>query len=111
MREIHANGKASGKINEIVTLAQLATIADELGDIHTVRHPVFNRKNYLGFLDDREILTELENTAGGFSTYKEADARYRSLRIKRRARPPAEFLKYQQAELAKAKISPEEERN
>jgi DNA repair protein RecN (Recombination protein N) len=112
-REIHANGKSLCKINnEIVTLAQLAAIADELGDIHTQfdTQGLFNRKNYLGFLDDREILTELEEYRRRLSTYKEADARYRELKDKAQSGArQLEFLKYQQAELAKAKISPEEE--
>ncbi|MFY9537231.1 MAG: DNA repair protein RecN [Bacilli bacterium] len=112
-REIHANGKSLCKINNItVTLAQLSAVADELGDIHTQfdTQGLFNRKNYLGFLDDRAVEEDLEEYRRRLKTFRALDGKHRELTEKSQTDArQLEFLKYQQAELSKARLSPEEE--
>ena len=112
-REIHANGKSLCKINNItVTLAQLSAVADELGDIHTQfdTQGLFNRKNYLGFLDDRAVEEDLEEYRRRLKTFRALDGKHRELTEKSQTDArQLEILKYQQADLSKARLSPEEE--
>ena len=112
-REIHANGKSICKINNnIVTLSLLAEIAEELGDIHTQfdTQGLFKPKNYLQFIDNREVNDLLEEYQVNLAKYREVSLQFKKLSGKSdMAQQNLELLQFQKTELAKAKISEEEE--
>ncbi|MDD4388666.1 MAG: DNA repair protein RecN [Bacilli bacterium] len=112
-REIHANGKSLCKINNaVVTLSQLSSVADELGDIHTQydTQGLFNPKNYIDFIDDCEVKALVEEYKHYLAAYREANAKYKNLSEKSLSdRQNLELLNFQKTELEKADISLEEE--
>lgn len=112
-REIYANGKSISRVNgTIITLTQLNEITETLGDIHSQfdTHGLINPKNYLKFLNTREIEIHINKYREILNEYKQDVKKYLNLLNKKSEDDSRiEFLKYQINELEQANISIQEE--
>ena len=112
-REVYQNGKSLAKVNgETVNLTLLESLSTFLGDIHTQFDAVklVNPKNYFSFIDD-EIINDL---ISDYKTNLKEYRKYHNLYQEKKAEVATnnqkiDFLKYQIAELDKAKLSVTEE--
>ena len=112
-REVYQNGKSLAKVNgETVNLNLLESLSTYLGDIHTQFDVVklVNPKNYFSFIDNEEINELLGSYKNNLKEYR----KYHNLYIEKKNEEAInnqkiDFLKYQIAELDKAKLSISEE--
>ena len=112
-RELHNSGKSICRINNVVvTLSQLVEIADNIGDIHSQidTFGLINPKNYLKFLTNDKIESEIIDYHIALKSYNDNLKEYQNLIDKDRAnKEKEEFLRFQLNEYELAKITNDEE--
>lgn len=108
-RELSITGKNLIRVNgEIITLSQLEQLATTLGDVHAQgeTHRLFTEHNYLSFIDNDEINSELSNylvlRKKYLSTYNEYK---KMIELSKTDNSNLEFWEYQYNELEKANLS------
>ena len=112
-REVYQNGKSLAKVNgETVNLNILESLSTYLGDIHTQFDAVklVNPKNYFSFIDDEKINDLISEYKINLKEYRKFHNLYQEKKTEVTTNnQKIDFLKYQIAELDKAKLSVTEE--
>lgn len=108
-RELSNTGKNLIRVNgEIITLSQLEQLASTLGDVHAQgeTHRLFTEHNYLSFIDNDEINTELSNYLLLRKKYLHTYNEYKKMiELSKTDNTNLEFWQYQYNELEKANLS------
>ena len=112
-REIYENGKSISRVNNtVVTLNQLTSISEYLGDIHSQNDTfgLINPKNYLRFITNKDIDDCLLIYKEEYKDYQSKNKEYNTL-LERSVstKEKEEFLRYQLNEINRLNISVEEE--
>ena len=111
-REINAQGRAVIRVNgTLVTLGNLELITQNLADIHTQEetHKLFDNKNYLSFIDNKESLEILKKYQLKLKEYQIALKEYHNLIDEfEKIKEQLDYYTYQKNEIKNANLSIEE---
>lgn len=112
-REIYSTGKSVCRVNNtIITLNQLLTISEHIGDIHSQQDTIglINQKNYLNLISTPEIDKLLSEYLILLGEYNKRKHDYEELLNKNNTlRDKVDFLEFQLKEFERAGISVTEE--
>ena len=114
-KEVYANGKSITRVNGVaVNLSILAEIADTIADIHTQNDTkkLFEPKNYLTFIDDKESRILLKEYQDLRKKYLDVVREYDNIKNNIESfKKDYDYLEYQYNVLKNASLKPGELKN